>query len=142
MNSNEKKMPCWKAPELLLCHVLEQIDRKQCVFGFFAWPLYLRVMFCVAAFAGIVSGILVSSEIISISDITAIVNWKINLFLDIYRKILIAHEIFHTIAGRFIWQPVISIAVAIVSVLVLSAWAASIAGLYKLIRSQVRRRLI
>lgn len=142
MNSNKKKMPCWKAPESLLCHVLAHIDRKQCVFGFFAWPLYLRVIFCIAALGGIVLGILVSSQIIAISDITAIVNWKINLFLDIYHKILIAHDIFHSIAGRFIWQPVISIAVAIVSVLVLSAWAASIAGLYKLIRSQVRRRLI
>lgn len=142
MNSNEKKMPCWKAPESLLCHVLEQIDNKQCVFGFFAWPLYLRVIFCAAAFAGIVLGILITSQIIAISDITAIVNWKINLFLDIYHKILIAHDIVHSIAGRFIWQPVISIAVAIVSLLVLSAWAASIAGLYKLIRSHVRRRLI
>jgi hypothetical protein len=142
MNNNERKMPCWKAPEALLCHVLEQIDRKQCVFGFFAWPLYLRVIFFVAAFTGIVVSILVSSQIIAISDITAIINWKINLALDIYHKILIAHDIVHSIAGRFIWQPVISIAVAIVSVLVLSAWAASIAGLYKLIRSHVRRRLI
>ncbi|HMA64446.1 MAG: hypothetical protein ACM31E_04045 [Fibrobacterota bacterium] len=142
MNSNEKKIPCWKAPESLLYHVLEQIDRKQCIFGFFAWPLYLRVVFCIAAFAGIIFGILVSSQIIAFSDITAIVNWKFNLFLDIYHKIMIAHDIVHSIAGRFIWQPVISVAVAIVSVLVLSAWAASIAGLYKLIRSQVRRRLI
>jgi len=142
MSSNERRVPCWKAPESLLSHVFEQIDRKQCVFGFFAWPLYLRVIFCTAALAGIIFGILVSSQIIAVSDITAIVNWKINLFLDIYHKILIAHDIFHCIAGRFIWQPVISVVVAIVSVVVLSAWAASIAGLYKLIRSQVRRRLI
>jgi len=142
MNSNEKKMPCWKAPESLLCHVLQQIDRKQCVFGFFVWPIYLRVIFCVVAFAGIAFGILVVSQILAVSDIIAIVNWKFNLLFDIYNKILIAHDIFHSIAGRFIWQPVISVAVAIVSVFVLTAWAASIAGLYKLIRSQVRRRLI
>jgi hypothetical protein len=142
MNNNEKKMPCWKAPESLLCHVLQQIERKQCVFGFFAWPLYLRVIFCMVAFAGIVLGLLILSQILAISDIVAIINWKINLLFEIYHTILIAHDIFHSIAGRFIWQPVISIAVAIVSVLVLSAWAASIAGLYKLIRSHVRRRLI
>ncbi len=142
MNNNDKLIPCWKAPGSLLSHVLEQIDRKQCVFGFFVWPLYLRVIFCIVAFAGIIFGILVSSQIIAVSDVVAIVNWKINLFYNIYHKILIAHEIVHSIAGRFIWQPVISIAVTIVSLLVLSAWAASIAGLYKLIRSQVRRRLI
>jgi hypothetical protein len=142
MNINERIVPQWKAPDTLLYHVMNQIDKCECPCGFFAWPVIHRVLFCIAAVMAMYICFLAGSFYGNHADIMLFVNKLNSVVFTIYQEVLIIHSVFHQLVRQFLTQPAAIGFVIVIGLAIFVAWITSIAILNKMLQMQAGRKYI
>ena len=139
---DRKNMPHWKAPDTLLCRVMHAVEKKQCLCGYFAWPVINKILFGCGALAALGIVIIVTAKLSHTADILVFVNESGNYLIALYDKVLIVHHVLSELITQYLLQPAVAGFAVVIGVAIFTAWIGSVMVLYRVLRMPVRRKFI
>jgi hypothetical protein len=142
MKQVEKTLPQWKAPDTLLFRVVNELDKKTSLVGFYSWAVVYRYIFCIASVAMACIVCLITYGVGCGWDDLMIVNIATTKVAIWYDCLLTIQTILYDLILRFLRQPAILLFTFVFAIIIIITWTGSVAALYQMLSANHRRKYI